>query len=266
MGLKSASGRDKEKMIGSIEFADHLAPEVASPPANDRDLEIWNVLKWGCWRMDAEGTFRHTNILVNWFADVFCLGLSGYHGPSSIYTSELLSSMNPDCSKLQSPTASSVSPIDFTLHDSAVHECLAIFFHWNQPHSSFIDWDSFLMEYMDNDISREHCSSSLVLAMSSLGALMSSDNHIRSLADSFFDSAVASLQLRGLLTPCLTSIQALMCCAIFQLGKGNASKGWMYSSMWTLDGYDSRTDTRRYGKQYGSGPWFAARCKRDDEM
>ena len=167
--------------------------------------------------------------------------------------------MNPDSSKLESPTVSSVSPNHFTPHDPVVHECLANFFHWGQPHSPFVDWDSFLMEYMDNDVSGEHCSSSLVFAMSSLGALMSSKYHIRSLADSFFESAVTSLQHQGLLTPCLTSIQTLICCASFQLGKGNASKGWMYSGMWALDSYDSPTDTRRYGEHHGPGPWFATR-------
>jgi hypothetical protein len=85
-------------------------------------------------------------------------------------------------------------------------------------------------------MSGEHCSPSLVFAMSSLGALMSSKDQIRKLANQFFESALTSMKDRGFLSPHLTSIQALLCCSYFELGKGNASKGWMYSGMRSILG------------------------------
>lgn len=55
LDLKSASGSDKEKMIASIEFTDHLAPAVVSTSGSDFDLNIWDAAKRGAWRRDAEG-------------------------------------------------------------------------------------------------------------------------------------------------------------------------------------------------------------------
>lgn len=158
-------------------------------------------------------------------------GLSGYHGPSSMYNSMILSFPGTASSVPQTPPVSPLFLDNFNLHSPAIRECLANYFHWNQPHSSFIDWDSFLSQYMDSDVSGEHCSPSLVFAMSSLGALMSPKDDIRILADRFFESALTLLKDWGLLTPCLTSIQTLLCCSFFELGKGNVSKGWIYTGM-----------------------------------
>jgi hypothetical protein len=60
---------------------------------------------------------------------------------------------------------------------------------------------------------------------------MSSDPKVRETADHFSVLAQDSLSAQGPWVPEIYSVQALLCCAFYEVGQGNTSKGWMYSGM-----------------------------------
>ena len=60
---------------------------------------------------------------------------------------------------------------------------------------------------------------------------MSPDPAIKALAVGFSELAQSFLTSRGLRSPRLTSVQALLCCAYYEVGKGNLSKAWQLSGM-----------------------------------
>lgn len=228
MNMKSSSGSDREKMIDSIDFAHYVAPSMKSSAEDDSGQKLSEVTRRGCWSNDAEG-HQHVTARVNQIAKSSYTGNFGYYGPCSIYASELLRFMKISIPTPPPSLTFPLTPGYFDLQDPVIQECLANYFYWNEPHSAFINWDSLLTSCVDNKLSREHSSVSLVFAISSLGALMSSKHNTRILAHHFFDITVSLLNHQTLLSPCLTSIQTLICCSIFELGIGNASKAWMYS-------------------------------------
>lgn len=99
----------------------------------------------------------------------------------------------------------------------------------------FIDREAFVQEFEVNPVDGEFCSAPLVHAGCAIGALMSPDPDIRALAAGFADLAESYLTSQGLGTPRLTSVQALLCCAYYEVGRGNLSKGWQFSG--TLSHY-----------------------------
>lgn len=92
-----------------------------------------------------------------------------------------------------------------------------------------VDRDMLFIDYSNHACSEKGCSLVLVYSMCALGALMSSDPEVRSSADHFAALAQDSLSAQGPWIPELFSVQALLCCAFYEVGRGNASKGWMYS-------------------------------------
>lgn len=93
----------------------------------------------------------------------------------------------------------------------------------------FIDREAFVKEFEVNPIDSEFCSAPLVHAGCAIGALMSPEPGIKALAAGFAELAESYLTSHGLSNPRLTSVQALLCCAYYEVGKGNLSKGWQLS-------------------------------------
>jgi hypothetical protein len=92
-----------------------------------------------------------------------------------------------------------------------------------------VDRDTLLIDYSNAAYSDKSCSPVLVYSICALGALMSSDPKVRETADHFSVLAQDSLSAQGPWVPEMSSVQALLCCAFYEVGRGNASKGWMYS-------------------------------------
>lgn len=155
-------------------------------------------------------------------------GSAIYHGPSSIYSTALWSS------SAARSTRRSNSPTIFesrNLRGPVIHECLALCFRWQHFCTMIVDQDAFLKDFLSNPHTGVNCSPSLVYALCGLGALMSSDSKIRGFANQFSVLAQDALTSAGSWVPHTTSIQALLCCALFEFGQNKVSKGWMYSGM-----------------------------------
>jgi len=93
----------------------------------------------------------------------------------------------------------------------------------------FIDREAFIVDYMNVDDFGQYCSPALVFAICAMGALMSPNVPVKQQANDFSTTAQRLLFQNGLGTPHITSVQALLCCAFYEVGRGDFSKGWLYS-------------------------------------
>jgi hypothetical protein len=155
-----------------------------------------------------------------------------YPGPSSIFRSELFKATDHELLSFGIPHPPSVSTTASTsFHNPVLAECVALFFRWQFPQNMFIDRDKFLMDYLGCKGSEEPCKAALVYAVGSLGALLSPNPGTRQLAETYVNLAIVSLESHGLLNAHEASVQALILCAFYKIGKGNLSKAWMLSGM-----------------------------------
>jgi hypothetical protein len=161
------------------------------------------------------------------------LGPATYFGPGSAYSTGLLGTYK---NTLNSATqwvpgmAKSIS----SLPRIVVQECIALFFRWQQPYSTMIDSDAFMSDYMSGSPFGEDCSTALLYIVCALGALMSQDKNIQELASVFSSSAQDLIFSKSFWIPHLSKSQAMLLCSVYEIGKGNASKSWMYSGLFTL--------------------------------
>lgn len=116
--------------------------------------------------------------------------------------------------------------------------CLSNFFRWQYPDiATFIHRESFLNDFLGL-LLREYCSEELVYAAAALGAKCSDDDEIRALAPAFFETAKSKILSKKVWQPHITTLQALLCLSLYELGDGNASASWMLSGMAFRMGYD----------------------------
>jgi hypothetical protein len=113
-------------------------------------------------------------------------------------------------------------------------ECVALFFRWHYPQCLFVDRDQFLLGFLNHSYASSYVTRALEHSICALGALLSADKTIRDLADNFSKSAIQCLEWGNMLDPQDLSIQALILCSFFQIGKGDFSKAWMLSGMLSL--------------------------------
>lgn len=117
--------------------------------------------------------------------------------------------------------------------------CVANFFKWLYPDITvFIHRESFLNEFLNHSSSQKYCSTELVYAIAALGAKCADNVAERDLAQSFYESARASIFSKKICEPQLNTLQALLCLSLYELGDGNASASWMLSGMAIRMGYD----------------------------
>ena len=157
-----------------------------------------------------------------------------YHGPTSIFTTEIAEPPGP----IGSSTAPMVTAEDTSsLYNPTICLSIALFYIWQYPQFMFIDCEAFIREFDTNPLDGEFCSLPLIYIISAIGSLMSQDPEIRAMSSSFADSAEAILTSRGLGTPRIASVQALLACAHYEVGRGNLSKGWLYSGALSRDSF-----------------------------
>lgn len=154
------------------------------------------------------------------------LGSLTYHGPTSIYNSALSE---------DDPQVETATPVPLSLAysldtgENLTSECIALFFRWQYPQFMFIDRQAFILDFQRRAFDGQFCSSALINAVCSIGALMSTDSQIRKKATAFSKMAVQMVMDHGLDSLHTTSVQTLLCCAFYEIGNGNLSKGWLYS-------------------------------------
>ncbi|KAI0410576.1 fungal-specific transcription factor domain-containing protein [Xylaria grammica] len=116
-------------------------------------------------------------------------------------------------------------PIQFAPHDDVSQRLMAAFFKFGYPYSMCIYREFFLRDY---DIGGgRHYSDLLLFAVCATGALATNE----ALLSEIFASQAQALLYPSLNHPDLTVLQALIILGQLGIGRGQASKGWLFCGM-----------------------------------
>lgn len=226
--LQAAPGHERDEMLQSVSFGDHLPARQtwASTAAPDKDTD-------GSHKPESSANLQ-----------VDLEGLLIYHGATSIYRTH--SGRPGTGSALGEHSALSKHPADsdnnfeyvaehfgISLHDELVHDALLQFFKWQYPHFMFIYREAFLRDHFSDRVGCKYWSSALLLSVCALGTLMSPDRRHRELSAQFFSAAESILIVSGLTKPSIVTVQGFLCLAFYEIGRGNLSKGWGFSGMFS---------------------------------
>lgn len=157
-------------------------------------------------------------------------GVSVY-GPTSVYE-HIINEEKP----------TSVQVVNFNmplLNSPFILECISNFFKWQYPDmNTFIYRESFLRDFFHPTESSSYCSDDLIFAISALGARMSADPAAYGKADEFYNIAKEKLMKGKLDHPSITTVQSLLFLAIYDIGNGRTSSGWILSGIAFRMGFD----------------------------
>lgn len=209
-------------MLDGIDLSDHIVGPAGPKPIVQSDLD------------GPSGAVHESNFHLEKG------GLVAYHGPTSIYRL----SMEPCRDSQVLALAFNHSTTDqardlhtlrvaqdfgIGLQDEIVIKGLRQFFRWQYPYFMFIYREAFLRDHFSNAGHRPYWSGALLFAMCSLGLLMMPGKEERAASESFFAAAETILLVSGISQPCITTVQAFLCLALYEIGRGNLSKGWGFS-------------------------------------
>lgn len=110
-----------------------------------------------------------------------------------------------------------------------VHTCLPLFFLYQYPQMMFVYREAFLSDYFGNAHDGKYWSYPLLYAICALGAAHSTDSSVRDKAHVLAKCAEEIIVTYELSRSHPTTIQALLCLAFYEIGQGNASKGWLFA-------------------------------------
>ncbi|KAL3428520.1 fungal specific transcription factor domain-containing protein [Phlyctema vagabunda] len=149
------------------------------------------------------------------------------HGSSDVYDTCILRAMEPERS-LHIPSLETVQmDREMLPRGSFIEECLNLYFRWLHASFAIIDQAQFFAEFGSGTYSTEMCSPALVYAMSALGALVSDEPAIRTMADDYACEARRRMIPSGY-PPSMSMIQAALLCAMYETGQGDQSNLWFY--------------------------------------
>lgn len=115
------------------------------------------------------------------------------------------------------------------MHNELITDALMQFFKWQYPHFMFIYREAFLRDHFGDRRNCKYWSSALLLSVCALGLLMSPEDLDRQSSEQFFVAAETILIVSGLTRPSIATVQAFLCLAFYEIGRGNLSKGWGFS-------------------------------------
>ncbi|KXH47352.1 hypothetical protein CSIM01_05289 [Colletotrichum simmondsii] len=250
--LRVATPEQREKMLNSTAAAegkDHSLPSSSRKAQEDIRTDEGAPL--------APGNYiSHLGIHARSSANLE-LGLEGsliYHGATSIFRVDLPSTSSKDPRDPDNTTTAALlrgGGIEANFESvmqhfgidgpssPAVLQSLTQFFRWQYPHFMFIYREAFLRDHFSNDDGegdanngrndRKYWSPALLLSICALGALVSLDTKASS--ERFFLAAESIIMVTGLTRPSVATVQAFLCLALYEIGRGNLSKGWGYSGI-----------------------------------
>lgn len=129
-------------------------------------------------------------------------------------------------------------------NDPKILKSLSNFYKWLYPgHFIFLHRESFLygfFNHAENNYEDSHyCSIELIYAMCAVGCRLSSD--LQDMSELYYEkskSALLQLVFDEQSVPRITTVQALLCLAFYELGKGNNQIGWYLSGLAIRVGYE----------------------------
>lgn len=222
--MKMANQTERDRILEQIDLGDHLEPHVE--PEFDAE--------------DEPGSLIHASHFL-----VENEGLMSYHGPTSIYRFSSTLSRQDQRWPFQSHTTSDnaidqhtqrvAQDFGIDLQSGIITTSLQFFFRWQYPHSMFIYREAFLRDHFSDHGNRQYWSGPLMLALCALGLTMAPEQQERTMSDRFFSAAETILLVSGMAHPCITTVQAFLCLALYEIGRGQLSDGWKFSGASFLD-------------------------------
>ncbi|KIW91502.1 uncharacterized protein Z519_07468 [Cladophialophora bantiana CBS 173.52] len=223
--VKSSRGYEREIIIENIDIVDRRPTITDSAQASVHADDIFLQSMRGCWGNDGHGlssyNFRRSRLIHS-------VGSACFYGPGSAFSTGLFGFCEPGSKLLNHQAFPTTQTPDVPVN--VLHDCVKLFFEWQFPYCNMIDRESFLREYSSGIAAGEHFASALLYAVCSLGALMSADQNIKALASLFATSAEEEISSKFWRSH-ITISQAMLLCAVFEIGRGEFAKGWMYSGM-----------------------------------
>lgn len=204
--VRDAPPEGREEMLAEVSFQDHLG----SPPARKPGGQVSVRPPSSHLQLGPEGSLI-------------------YHGPTSIFPATICPAF-----PTVNPAPANVLYLDdvadhFGLDEDAIAAALHTFFKWQYPYFMFIYREAFLREHYGSGTDSKYWSPALLYAVCALGSSMLSGTPHGGIGDRFFGAAESILMVSGLNQPRITSIQAFLCLAFYEVGRGNLSKGWAFS-------------------------------------
>ncbi|SCU82144.1 LAFA_0C09318g1_1 [Lachancea sp. 'fantastica'] len=128
--------------------------------------------------------------------------------------------------------------------NAQILKSLSNFYVWLYPgHFIFVHRESFLYGFFnhseDNYDSSQYCSEELIYAVAAIGARLTPD--LRGLADNFYQKAKEKLLMVVFSEHSIakiTTVQALLCLAFYELGNGQNQLAWYFSGLAIRVGHD----------------------------
>ncbi|RSL75884.1 hypothetical protein CEP51_010468 [Fusarium floridanum] len=171
-------------------------------------------------------------------------GLDGsliYHGATSIYRAQTVNQAQlaikdattqpPLYTGSESNFAHVLEHFGINIEDEVIAKALMQFFKWQYPQFMFIYREGFLQDHFGDRVNCKYWSSALLLSICALGTLMSPDEEDRRSSEQFYTAAESILMVTGLTRPSIVTVQAFLCLAFYEIGRGNLSKGWGFSGI-----------------------------------
>ncbi|KAM0420408.1 hypothetical protein ACHAPT_011829 [Fusarium lateritium] len=219
--VQVASPRDRDALLSTVSFRKH------SPVSN----------------FSATETNPSPDITTHGQADLQP-GLDGsliYHGATSIYRAQTVnqaqlavkdaSTQPPLYTGSESNFAHVLEHFGINIEDEVIAKALMQFFKWQYPQFMFIYREGFLQDHFGDRVNCKYWSSALLLSICALGTLMSPDEEDRRSSEQFYTAAESILMVTGLTRPSIVTVQAFLCLAFYEIGRGNLSKGWGFSGI-----------------------------------
>lgn len=143
--------------------------------------------------------------------------------------------------------------MNLNITDDIITEATSLFFQYQYSQCMFIWYEAFLDDYCENRYGGRYWSYPLLYSICALGATMSSEAEVKGKGDLLFQVAREMLDNQGLHPPNITAIQAYLCLAFYEMGRGNHSRSWLLSGM-LCNNTSAMTDIDilRHGSSYGA--------------
>ncbi|KAJ3940548.1 uncharacterized protein N0V96_009552 [Colletotrichum fioriniae] len=256
--LRVATPEQREEMLNSTAAAERQEISLASSSNKaQEDVQRDEAAPPAPAPAPAPGDYiSHLGIHARSSANLE-LGLEGsliYHGATSIFRIDLPSSSSKDPKDPSTVTVAALlrgggieSNFESVMQhfgidgpsSSTVLQSLTQFFRWQYPQFMFIYREAFLRDHFSNadgngDANngrndRKYWSPALLLSICALGALVSLET--KATSERFFLAAESIIMVTGLTRPSVATVQAFLCLALYEIGRGNLSKGWGYSGI-----------------------------------
>lgn len=151
------------------------------------------------------------------------------YGPTSVFENHLVDGVRSE---------SHIGEMLRLQKDEHVLQSIKLFFRWQYPDLySFIVREAFLIEFFAPIAQPVYCSTELVLAICALGSRMSDDPELFDKSVQFYNEA-KTLVLRRMDRAEISTMQAFLVLALFDISNGNNTSGWMLSGCGMRMGFD----------------------------